>query len=168
MRSEVKLAFKQVIDVSARPGFEQNVFNDTYVELLMQAQVYNREKKFTQVSEIIAANPKANSLHYKVGFAIGLFVNELNKIIPELTDSLGNPVTFDIYKTEIIQSDITDHRKHVIALTYITAPLLLVASFGEYLVLSKTADAKQGQVETFTIPLQFGLSVVSYKSLQDV
>jgi hypothetical protein len=168
MRPLIKLAFRQIIDASARPGFEQNVFNDTYQELQMQAHVYNREKTFTKVSEMIAANPKANSLHYKVGFAIGLYVNELNKIIPDFADSLGNPIAFEIFKTEIVQSDINERSKHVIALTYMTAPLLLVASFGEYLVLSKSADAYPDEMETFTVPLQAGLSIVNYKMIQEV
>jgi hypothetical protein len=167
MRKLIKLAFKQVIDGSANSEFEQNAFNDTYVELLMHAPVYNREKKFKTVSQMIAANPKANSLHYKVGFAIGLYANELSKKIPELTDSLGNPVTFDIFKTEIVHSDITDRSKHVIAITYITALLELVDSFGEYLVLSK-AEASQEDRETFTINLQPRLSIINYKIDQEV
>src|SRR5260221_2048020 len=131
----IRLAYKQVIDASAQSDFEKKIFNDTYSELLMQEQVYNREKKFTTVAEMILANPKANSLHYKVGFAIGLYVNELNKKIPGLTDSLGNAVSFDIFKTDIIHSDLTNKANHKIALTYLTSSQILVTSFGEYLVL---------------------------------
>ena len=160
----IKLAYRTVIDTSAQPGFEQNVFNDTYSELLMQAQVYNREKRFATVAEMIAANPKANSLHYKVGFAIGLYVNELNKKIPNLTDSLGNPVSFEIFKTEIVHSDITNREKHVVSLIYITEPLMLVDAFGQYLVLSKQAGEETEEWETFTVSLQLGLSIVNYKS----
>ncbi|MBI1769167.1 MAG: hypothetical protein HYR67_12415 [Bacteroidetes bacterium] len=166
MKPLVKLAYKQMIDASAQSGFERNVFNDTYSELLMQAQVYNRGKKFTTVAEMIVANPKANSLHYKVGFAIGLYVNELHNKIPGLTDSLGNGVHFDIFKTEIVHSDITNREKHVVALTYITSPLLLVDSFGHHLVLSKqNGEEIQNELETFIISMQPFLSIVSYKSI---
>ncbi len=159
----IRLAYKQVIDASAQSDFEKKIFNDTYSELLMQEQVYNREKKFTTVAEMIAANPKANSLHYKVGFAIGLYVEDLNKKIPGLIDSLGNAVHFEIFKTEILHSDITDREKHMIALTYITQSLLLVDSLGHYLVLSKQNGEEHEEIETFTLLLQPNLSIMSYK-----
>ncbi|MCP6756024.1 hypothetical protein NL533_30845, partial [Klebsiella pneumoniae] len=91
-----------------------------YSELLLQAKVYNREGKFNTVAEMISANPKANSLHYKVGFAIGLYVNELNKKTPGFTDTLGNAVSFDIFKTDIIHSDLSNKANHKIAITYLT------------------------------------------------
>src|SRR5882672_7342431 len=132
----IKLAYQQIIDATTQSDFEKNIFNDTYSELLLQAKVYDREGEFKTVAEIILANPKANSLHYKVGFAIGLYVNELNKKIPGLTDSLGNAVSFDIFKTDIIHSDLTNKANHKIALTYLTSSRILVASFGKYLVLA--------------------------------
>lgn len=160
----IKLAYKQVIDQFAQSEFEKNIFSDSYAELLMQAPVYNREKKFNTVVEMIEANPKANSLHYKVGFAIGLYVDTLNKKIPGLIDSLGNSVSFDIFKTEIVYSDVTDRSKHVIALTYLTAPLKLIDSFGQHLLLSKlNTEITPDEIETFTISLQPNLSVVSYQ-----
>ncbi|GHM98660.1 hypothetical protein WSM22_01500 [Cytophagales bacterium WSM2-2] len=159
----VKLGYKQLVDRSAKSGFEQNVFNDTYSELLMHAPVYNREKKFTTVAEMIEANPKANSLHYKVGFAIGLYVKELGNKIPGLQDNLGNAASFEICKTEIVYSDLTDKSKHVMALTYVTSPLWLFRSFGEYLVVAFDHGEPSEEAETFTIRLQPNLSIVSYK-----
>ncbi len=160
----VKLAYRQIIDSSAQPGFESNVFNDTYSELLLQAKIYNREGRFTTFAEMIAANPKANSLHYKVGFAIGLYVDELNKKIPGLTDALGQSVPFDIFKTEIVQSDITNKANHAVAITYITSSYTLMASFGEYLVLANPENEKEEKSDksTFTIAFQPNLSIVHW------
>ena len=162
MRSTIKLAYRQIIDSSAQPGFERKIFDDTYSELQLQAKVYNREGKFTTVSEMIGANPKANSLHYKVGFAIGLYVNELQKKIPNLTDTVGKPVGFTVFGTEIIHSDIANKANHKIALTYLTDSLLLVGSFGEYLVLSDVSDGNDGELQTFTLALQPNLSIVHF------
>lgn len=161
----IKLGYRQIIDVSAQSDFERNVFNDTYSELQLQAKVYNREGKFNTVAEMISANPKANSLHYKVGFAIGLYVNDLNKKIPGLKDSLGDPVFFDIFKTDIIHSDLTNKTSHKIALTYFTNPQLLVSSFGKYIVLSEPKEIGQqlkGELKTYTIALRPQLSIVNY------
>lgn len=161
----IKLAYRQIIDSNARSDFEKNIFNDTYSEFLLQAKVYNREGKFNTVEEMIFASPKANSLHYKVGFAIGLYVNELNKKIPGLKDSLGNEVLFDIFKTDIVHSDITNKANHKIAITYLTGPQILVASFGEYLVLADPKEIEQelhGSMKTYTIALQPQLSIANY------
>lgn len=51
----------------------------------------------------------------------------------------------------------------MIALTYFTESLLLVDSFGQYLVLSRQNGEEQKEFETFTIPLQPNLSIMNYK-----
>jgi hypothetical protein len=171
MYPTIKLAYRQIIDASAQSDFEKNVFNDTYSELLLQAKVYNRDGKFKTVAEMISVNPKANSLHYKVGFAIGLYVDELNKKIPEIKDSLGNAVSFDIFKTDIVHSDITNKTNHKIAITYITKPQMLVTSFGAYLVLADPDANNQGpqdKMETYTIALQAKLSIVNYSLKEEL
>lgn len=159
----IKLAYRQVIDSSCQSDFERKVFEDTYLELLLQAQVYNREKRFKTVAEIISANSKANSLHYKIGFAVGLYVNELNKKIPGLTDLLGNDVAFEIFKTDIVHSDLTDKSAHAVALTFITKPLKLLANFGSYLLLSGSEEESDDGVKTFMLQMQPFLSIISYK-----
>ncbi|MGC4020558.1 MAG: hypothetical protein QM734_00750 [Cyclobacteriaceae bacterium] len=165
-RTNIKLAYKKIIDSSVKTEFERNVFDDTYAELLLQSNVYNREKKFTTVAEMILANPKGNSLHYKVGFAIGLYVNQLGKKMPELVDNLNNPVHFDIFKTDIIYSDLTDKSKHVVAITFITSPLRLITSVGNYLVLANLIDEQPTDgLETFTVELQPNLSVIHFQEV---
>jgi len=166
MTTTIKFAYRQIIDASSPSDFERNVFNDTYAELLIQANVYNRERRFNTVDEMIAANPKANSLHYKVGFAIGLYVNEFKKKIPGLTDTLGNPVSFDIFKTEIVHSDLSNKSLHKMALTYISSPHRLMASFGNYLVLAigdETKDEQMGGLSTFTLSVQPNIAIVRVK-----
>lgn len=53
----------------------------------MQAQAYNRDNKFSSFEDLKSNNPKANSLHYKVGVSIGLYIRSLqNQIkIPQET-----------------------------------------------------------------------------------
>ena len=82
-----------------------------------------------------------------------------------LKDSLGNAVSFDIFKTDIVGSDITSNANHIIAITYVTKPQILVASFGEYLVLANPDANNQGpyrELETYTLALQPKLSIVNY------
>src|SRR5436190_10575420 len=96
-KTEIKIAYRQIIDSQSSGSFEKNIFNDSFQEFCMQAQVYDRRKKFKTFHELIQYEPRANSLHYKVGFAIGLYVKELNHIIPGLEDSIGQPITFSRY-----------------------------------------------------------------------
>ena len=78
----IQLSYRQVIDHSAAGSFEKNVFNDSYCEFLLQAQRYNKDNQFASFHEMTGHDPKANSLHYKVGFAIGLYVQELGGYTP--------------------------------------------------------------------------------------
>ena len=81
----------------------------------------------------------------------------LKNKIPELTDNLGNSLTFEVPKFELIESDTTTMAAHKVALNYITGELTLLNTFGEYMVLT-ASDTD----EAFTIKLQDGLSISSY------
>ena len=162
----IRLAYKQVIDSNSQTVFEKDVFNDTYSEFLMQSQVYNKEKKFTTIEQMIHDNPKANSLHYKVGFAIGLYVKELNNQIPGLKDSLDIlNIPFENYKLHIIASDITNKEAHKVAIIYLTDTFTLFDTIGENLVVSKgdfITVPESGQAETFIIKMQPSLSICKW------
>jgi hypothetical protein len=161
----IKLAYKQVIDGSSTGDFERNVFNATYQEFLLKSQAYNLERKFKTFSELKANDGRANSLHYKLSFAIGNFINRLNNKIPVLTDNDGNNLAFDVPKFELIESDITDKTKHHVAINYCTDTLTLLDVIGEYMVLAIGDVANDDTADSFTLKMQPGLSVVFYKEL---
>jgi len=156
----IALGYKHIIDATATTAFEKDVHNDTYSEFLMQAPRYNQNGQLTTLAAMIAEEPKANSLHYKVGFAIGLYVKALNGIAKGFNDTLGHPVRFETFLFEIIHSDTTNKSSHTVALVYVTGKLTLVDSFGEYLLLSK-----EGEENTFMIRIQEGLSIISYEPI---
>src|SRR5258705_11032228 len=85
----IKLAYRQIIDASAKEIFEQKVFHDSYNEFLLKSQAYNPEKKFITFSEMVANDGRANSLHYKLSFAVLHHIETLNKRIPGLQDETG-------------------------------------------------------------------------------
>jgi len=166
MKAIIKLAYKQIIDASSNGEFEKLIFTDSYEEFLVQVQAYNPESKFKTLKEAIAANPKANALHYKVGFAVGLYIKELDQKIPGLKDSLGRSnVPFTTNKFEIIGSDITNKAAHKVAITYISDTVTLVDTVSEYLLLAVGDPFKNEPiepVETFLVKMQDGLSIISY------
>lgn len=165
----VKLAYTQVIGNKPATPFEEEVFRDTYSEFLLQVQAYNREDQFTTLEQVIAANPKAHSLHYKVGFSIGLYVKALNNVIPGLKDSLGKAnLDFEAYQFQIISSHISDASMHKVSLTYTTDAMTLLGVVGDYLLLSPggvSAQALAAGVETFMVKMEDGLSVVHYREM---
>ena len=161
----IKLSFRQIIDMHARTSFEKDVFHESYNEFLMQVQAYNKEQQFNTWEQVRAANPKAGSLNYKVGFSIGLFVKRLQQQIPGLSDNLGNPVAFDAHRFEIITSDITNKAAHQVSIVYTTGTLTLLGVSGEYMLLAaddQLNNPKQQEVQTFMIKMQPHLSISVY------
>jgi hypothetical protein len=163
----IKLAYKQIIGAPPAGTFEREVFNDSYSEFLLQMQVYNQEGAFTTFREVVAADPKASSLHYKVGFAIGLYVKSLNYQIPNRQDSLEPiPIPFSTHQFAIINSDTTNKTKHKVSIIYTTDTLLLLDCMGDHLLLSFESPSKaEEQLETFLVKLVPNLSITSYKVL---
>jgi hypothetical protein len=159
----IKLTYKQVIDVSSTTDFEKNVLFASYQEFLLKSQAYNPGNRLKTFSEMKNNDGRSNSLHYKLSFAIGYFIETLKNKIPVLTDNLGNSITFEMPKFELIESDITTIEEHKIALNYITGELTLLNTLGEYLVLT----AGNGE-ETFTVKMQDGLSISSYQEISNV
>jgi hypothetical protein len=164
----IKLAYRQKIDVANKGNFEKSVLSISYEEFLMKSQAYNTEQKFRTFKEMVLNDEKANSLHYKTGFAINNLIQELNKKIPELQDTLGKSLDFEMHKFEIIESDITNPAAHKVAITYITGVLTFFGNVGEYMLLAegdKLDQASSEPVDTFMVKIQDGLTVISYKQV---
>lgn len=166
--AQITLSYKQVIDAHSTGEFETKVFEDSYIEFLMQSQAYNLEKKYRTFSELKVEVPKSNSLHYKVGFAIGLFVQELGHRMPGVTDVLGSAsLPFESYVFEIIDSDILDREQHRVSITYTTPVYTLLGLVGERLLLLSPEQSEADVLPaTFMFTLSPQLIISSYKALQ--
>lgn len=166
----IKLVYKQVIDAEYATDFERDVFEDSYQEFLMQAQAYNQENKWHTFQQMAANNPKANSLHYKVGFSVGLYIQQLNYIIPGLKDILGEtPLKFNTCRFNIIESDISNKARHKIALLYTTGMLTYFGQVANNLWLSENEQPDTAaETETFLLPFVPGLSVCSHLAANSV
>lgn len=161
----IKLNYKQVIDTSAESDFGKSVLHASYQEFLLKSQTYNQQGLYTTFGQMKDADGRANSLHYKLSFAVGHFIQLLKGRIPGPGDNLGNSLLFETPKFELIDSDITDFSKHKVAIHYMTGDLTLLNSFGEYMVLAQGLVPELTDSETFTIKMQDGLSVVNYRSI---
>lgn len=156
----VKLTYRHIIDSSASTAFEKSVLSSSYQEFLLKSQVYNPESRFKTFSEMKRNDGRANSLHYKLSFSVGHFIESLQKKIPVLTDALGKSIDFETPQLELIESDITDIATHQLAIHYTTGELNLLDIVGEYLILS----AEDGG-NTFTIKMQDNLAISYYREV---
>jgi len=165
----IKLAYRQIIDANSTGNFEKKVFHDSYAEFLLKSQSYNPGNKFSRFSEIVAADGRANSLHYKCSFAVLHHIEALRNKIPQLLDTAGRMnIPFEVPEFKLVESAINDKSLHKVAVIYITGVFTLLYSFGEYLLLA-TADQSRSinnpGVETFIIKMQEGLSIVNYREI---
>jgi len=164
----IKIAYRQIIDATSTGSFEQQVLDASYNEFLMKCQAYNPEGKYKTFTQMKAADGRANSLHYKSGFAIGHFINSLNNKIPGLFDTLGKNLLFETQQFEVIESDITSKTEHKVAITYFTDTLTLFEIIGNYLLLAngnELTEQKKEAVETFLFQLQPHCSIISYQTV---
>src|SRR6476661_8636736 len=164
LKGLIKLAYRQIIDAGNKENFERSVLEVSYEEFFMKSQAYNQENKFKTFKEMVANDGRANSLHYKSGFAIGTLIQLLNQKIPELQDTLGKSLNFEVHQFEIIDSDITNPTAHKVAITYTTGILTCFGNMGKYMLLAegdKLTEPSTEPVETFILKMQEGLSVIS-------
>ncbi len=165
----VKLTFRQVLGPDMQDTFAKGILHYSYAEFKLKSQAYNPEGVLTTFSAMKAHDGRANSLHYKVGFRVSGYIEDLKHIIPGLKDTLGQPVAFETYKFELIESDIHNAAAHRVAVHYITGTLTLHEVLGNYLLLAPEASKEDGATplpETFMLPLQDGLSICRYVSTE--
>lgn len=166
----IKLSYTQLIDSTAVTAFEKNILQDSYAEFLLKSQVYNPESKYKTFTEMVSNDGRANSLHYKSGFAITNHITQLNNKIPGLPELAGQKLLFDMYEFKIIESDIINAAVHKVTITYTTAIFTLLYSTDNYLLLSagdQSEKLKTGQAieNTFLLNLITGIDIVSYTAI---
>jgi hypothetical protein len=163
----IKFSYTQTIDSTAATAFEKNVLRDSYAEFLLKSQVYNPESKYKTFTEMVNNDGRANSLHYKSGFAITNHINQLDSKVP------GLKLSFDIYEFKIIESDITNAVLHKVALIYTTGIFTLLDSINDTLLIApgnqseKILDGEEIE-NTFLLKLIPGRDIVSYAAVLTV
>lgn len=158
----VKLIYRHVIDSYTANKLERTIWQVTYNEFKLRCQAYNPDNRFELFSEMVAANGKANALHYKIGFPATPFISQFKNIIPGETGTLGEPLCFEFAETTLLESAVNDPQQHVITLSFSTPALHLVRSFGDFLLLS-SASIEQQQVANaspyFMVRLKEGMGL---------
>lgn len=164
----IRLCYRKIIDTASTQVWDKYVFESTYAEFLLQAQLFNQEKKYRLFSELLLQIPAADKLHFLVSAAATGYLQQLNETVPDITDNLGRLcIRFTNYRFEIIQSDIKNKAAHRVAINFFSEPMTWHGTVGNYLLVSTTAvnNHPDGAL-THMVPLQPFLSIYSIKTTQ--
>jgi hypothetical protein len=160
----IRLCYRKVIDINNIKTWDRYVFEDTYTELLLQAQYFNKEKKYATFQELVTHVPDAENLHFLVSSAIIGYLRQLNGIMPDITSALGNLfLPFDNYRFEILASDLKDRSKHKVAILFYSEPLTWHETVDNQLLVSIPGNMDNEVTLTEMFSLQPYLSIYSIK-----
>lgn len=161
----VQFTYRQIIDALSATDFEKNVLHFSYEEYKMKSQAYNTDGSSTTFTALKEKDGRANSLHYKSGFAVGGLIDGLKNKVPFLQDVSGQELAFETYKFEVIESDIANKLLHKVAVHYITGRFVLYQVIGDLLLLSSTDTNSDynNPAETFMLKMRPGLSISHYQ-----
>ena len=84
----ITLCYRKIISATSPKAWEKMVFEDSYNEFRMQAQLYNPEKKHRSFAQLVQHVPEAEKLHFLVSAAVIGYVQQLNETIRDFVNLL--------------------------------------------------------------------------------
>lgn len=118
--------------------WERLVFTDSFTEFKMQSQYYNPKGEYQTFAAIKHHVPNADQLHFLVSGAVTGYLRQLDEVIPDITNNLGlHFLKFKQFKFEIINSDLLNIDKHVVAINFYSEELRYIDQIGDYLLTTK-------------------------------
>jgi hypothetical protein len=163
----IRLLYRKIIDASSQSAWEKLVFNDSYTEFQMQAQLYNQEKKYSTFGELITYVPNAEKLHFLVSGSVVGYLRQLNGKVPDILNNSGKLfLPFSNYKFEIINSDIKNKDNHQVAVNFMSEPLTWHDTIGNQLLVALNTTPVNDEILTEQFALQPFLSIYSLKEIK--
>lgn len=116
--------------------------------------------------------PTADELQYLVSTAAAGYLQQLNKMIPDVVNVAGQPcLPFHQFQFEIVQSHIQDKRQHQAMIHFHSEPLLWIDSLDHYLIFADGSQSEKytsGQeIETDTLVFRLGLSIRKFQCYEN-
>lgn len=157
----ITLCYRKIIDATSTRPWDKLVFEDTYAELRLQAQLYNPERRFRTYAELLHHAPGAGQLPFLVSGVARGYLPQLQGLVPDVVDNLGRHfLKFSRFQFEIINSDLLDKSRHQVAINFYSDPLTWHATIENLLLVSEAAAAGE-EVLTHLVQLQPFLSIYS-------
>lgn len=161
----IRLCYRKVIDANSQKAWDKYVFESSYTEFKMQAQLYNQQNTYNSFGELIQHVPGADKLHFLVSGAVVGYLQQLDGVIPDILNNLGKHfLKFTNYRFEIINSDIQNKAVHQVAINFFSEPLIWHDTINNQLLVSPAnAIATDDGVLTDMLELPSFLSIYSLK-----
>lgn len=160
---KITFSYRKIIDKSSIHTFDKLIFEGSYKELKLQAQNLNKEKTCNTFDDLLKHVPATQNLHSLVLAAVLDYINDLNKIIPDVLNTLGHHfMTFKNYSFEILSSSLHDSAAHRVAITFFSEPYIWHETIDNYLLVSDSRP-KTGEVYTHLLELKPFLSIHSLR-----
>ncbi|MFT3947669.1 MAG: hypothetical protein QM763_11930 [Agriterribacter sp.] len=148
----ITLCYRKIIDARSQKEWEKLVFEDTWREFKMQAQLFNQEKKYSTFAQLSLNVPAAEKLHFLVSAAAVNYIKQLNNKIPDVVNNIGKTfLSFNQFYFEIVNSDIQHKPVHSVAINFYSDPLIWHEAIGDYLLLSADTDNVDAQTNLYRI-----------------
>jgi hypothetical protein len=165
----IRLHYRKIIDAGNSKAWDKYVFEDTYKEFQLQSQYYNPQKKYSRFSELLQHEPKADKLHFLVSAAVTGYLQQLNGIIPDITNNAGRLfLPFKDFRFEIVNSDIKNKSLHQVAINFYSEPLVWHDIAGNWLLVSLDQAGEEEETLIEMVSLQPFLSIYSLKTIENV
>lgn len=162
MNQSIIICYRKIIDAQSASTWEQYVFEDSYMEFLMQFQFFNAERKYTTFSDFLNDNQNAERLQSLTSTSVTGYVEQLKNKIPDVKNVLGKTfLSFQNYRFEIIESAINNRAKHVVAINFYSEPITWLQTIGDTLLLALDNQPTENGVQTEMIKLQPFVSISS-------
>lgn len=158
------LCYRKIIDAASARPWDKLVFEDTYAELQLQAQLYNPERRFRTYAELLQHAPGAGQLPFLVSGVARAYLPQLQGLVPDIVDNLGRHfLKFSRFQFEIINSDLLDRSRHQVAINFYSDPLIWHATIDNLLLVSEAAATGEERL-THLVHLQPFLSIYSIQT----
>jgi hypothetical protein len=166
-RRIITLCYRKIIDANCSDEWCRNVFAATYQEFKMQAQFYNLQKKYTTYKQLIDEVSGANKLNFLVSAAIIDYLKELNEQVPDVSNCLGRSfLRFKNFQFEIIQSDMAGSASHVVAIYFMSQPLIWHYTVGDQMITSEKYNDDNCEMIINQFRLSENLGIYTLQTLE--
>ena len=133
----ITLCYRKIIRPNAALPWDKMLHEDSYMEFKMQAQNFSVGTPYTSYAELLRHFPNAQKLAGMVAPSVSGYVQQLGGIVPEILNTLGRRfLKICSFQFEIINSDINERDKHVVAINFFSEPLLWHDTVDNYLLVS--------------------------------
>ena len=168
LKGLIRFSFCKIIDTASTKPWDKVVFEETYQEFFMQAQLYNPDATYHTFQELLDHVPQADRLHYLTSRVALGYLKQLNQTIPGVVNAFGNEcLPFTQFKFEILASHVQQKEAHKVAIFFYSDPITWLDTVADQLLIAygdQRETVRAGnEVSTDLLALQPCLSIWSYQ-----